>query len=200
MGRVSQSPGRYQTSMAGMVGAMIVLVACVLGFVVFREASRDVPKVEPEAIEWEAAAQSAADSGHPVVAPAALPEKWIATSIDFRPTTPPVFGLGVLTDSGTYAGLRQDRIPLENLLETYVDEETEAGDAVEVTGEFAGDWDSYTDEGGDRALVLDRNEDFLVVYGSASMDDLVEFASSLKTWDSGRPAPTEISSPTPEAG
>lgn len=186
--------------MAGMVGAMIVLVACILAFVLFRESSREVPETEPTAIAWESAARAAADEGHPVVAPGELPEDWIATSIDFRPTSPPVFGLGLLTDDGRYVGLRQDRVPLENLLETYVDEETRPGDPVEVSGEFAGEWDSYTDEGGDRALVLDRNEDFLVVYGSAPMADLVEFASSLETWVSSRPAPTEITSPSPDQG
>lgn len=178
---MSQSPGRYQTSMAGMVGAMIVLVGCVLAFVLFREVNREVPEVQPEPVEWETAVSAAADAGHRVVAPAELPEKWIATSIDFQPTDPPTFGLGVLTDEGKYVGLRQEDERRDDLLETYVDEDAVEGDPTEVEGEFAGEWQTWTDEGGDTALMLQREDDVLLVYGSAPAEDLIAFASSLRT-------------------
>lgn len=178
---MSQSPGRYQTSMAGMVGAMIVLVGCILAFVLFREANRDTPEMQPEPVEWEIAVSAAADAGHPVVAPAELPEKWIATSISFQPTDPPTFGLGVLTDDGKYVGLRQEDERRDDLLTTFVDDDAVEGDATEVEGEFAGEWQTWTDEGGDTALMLQRDDDVLLVYGSAPIEDLVTFASSLRT-------------------
>lgn len=181
MAGVSQSPGRYQTSMAGMVGAMIVLVGCILAFVAFREVNREVPEVKPEAIDWQTAVTAAADNGHPVVAPAKLPADWIATSIDFKPTDPPTFGLGMLTDKGKYVGLRQEDERRADLIEMYVDDEAVEGEPVEVGGEFAGAWDTWTDEGGDTALLLQREDDVLLVYGSAPEEDLVEFASSLRT-------------------
>lgn len=181
MDRVSQSPGRYQTSMGGMVGAMIVLVVCLLAFVAFREASREVPETKPEAIDWQDSVAAAADAGHPVVAPGALPTDWIATSITFSPTTPPTFGLGMLTDDGRFVGLRQEDERRDDLLETYVDDEPIEGDPVEVGGEFAGEWMSWTDEGGDTALMLQRDADVLLVYGSAPLEDIVALASSLRT-------------------
>lgn len=178
---MSQSPGRYQTSMAGMVGAMIVLVLCVLAFVWFREVNREVPEVEPVAVEWEIAVAAAADAGYEVVAPETLPTDWIATSITFERTTPPTFGLGVLTDDGKYVGLRQEDERRDALLETYVDDKAVEGEPTEVGGEFAGEWQTWTDEGGDTALMLQRDEDVLLVYGSAPAEDLVTFASSLRT-------------------
>lgn len=178
---MSQSPGRYQTSMAGMVGAMIVLVGCILAFVAFREVNREVPEVQPEPVDWEIAVSAAADAGHPVVAPSELPSEWIATSISFQPTDPPTFGLGVLTDDRKYVGLRQEDERRDDLLETYVDKDAVEGDPIEVEGEFSGEWQTWSDEGGDTALLLQRDDDVLLVYGSAPVDDLVAFASSLRT-------------------
>ena len=49
-----------------------------------------------------------------------------------------------------------DRIPLgqederrDDLLETFVDDEPVEGEPVEVEGEFAGEWQTWTDEGGE---------------------------------------------------
>ena len=50
-----------------------------------------------------------------------------------------------------------------------------------MEGEFAGEWQTWTDKGGDTALMLQRDEDVLLVYGSAPVEDLVTFASSLRT-------------------
>lgn len=174
--------------MAGMVGAMLVLVGCILAFVVFREVNREVPEVQPEAIDWQAAVNAAADAGHPVVAPEDLPAEWIATSMTFQPTDPPTFGLGVLTDEGRYVGLRQEDERRDDLLKTYVDDDAVEGDPVEVEGEFAGEWQTWTDQGGDTALLLQREDDVLLVYGSAPVEDLLRFASSLRTAQSAATA------------
>ncbi|QCC76626.1 DUF4245 family protein [Nocardioides daphniae] len=125
---MSESPGRYQTSMAGMVGAMIVLVGCVLAFVAFRETSREVPQVEPEAVEWQAAVTALVDEGREVVAPEVLPEEWIATNVRIAPSDPPVLELSMLTDQEKFVGFRQDDEDLEDLLKTYVDEKARPGD------------------------------------------------------------------------
>src|SRR5690606_38362381 len=106
--RVSQSPGRYQTSMAGMTGAMIVLVACVIAFVLFRETTRDVPEVKPAAIDWTTLVTSIQAQDHEVVHPAELEDGWIATNIEFLPKEPVTFGLSLLTEEGRYVGLRQE--------------------------------------------------------------------------------------------
>ncbi|QCC76627.1 hypothetical protein [Nocardioides daphniae] len=74
-----------------------------------------------------------------------------------------------------------------------------------MTGDFAGEWRSWSDEGGDHALVLDHGETQLMVYGSAPLEDLVELASMLVVADPsvtepremGTPVPTPSGSPTP---
>lgn len=176
---MSQSPGRYQTSVAGMVGAMIVLVGCVLAFVVFRETTRDVPQVEPEAMDWKTSVVSIQGQGHEVVHPADLEDGWIATTIEFRPTKPVTFGLNMLTEEGRFVGLRQEDQRLEDLLATFVDDEAVEGDPVRIGGDLGGEWQTFTDEGGDTALVLDRKDDYVMVFGSASRTVLVDFASTL---------------------
>ncbi|QCX26712.1 DUF4245 domain-containing protein [Nocardioides jishulii] len=198
MGGVSQSPGRYQTSMAGMVGAMIVLIGCVLAFVAFRETSREVPQVEPEAIAWQDAVTALANEGYAIIAPNGLPDGWIATNIRSRPGDPPVLELSMLTDEEKFVGYRQDDERLEDMLETYVDKKARPGEPVEVTGgDFAGEWETWSDEGGDHALVRDLGDQRLMVYGSAPTEDLVELASRLTVAESSRPAAQVSGSPTP---
>ncbi len=169
--------------MAGMVGAMIVLVGCVIAFVVFRETTRDVPELEPEAIDWTTAVVSIQSQGHEVAHPAELQDGWIATTIEFLPTEPVTFGLNLLTDEGRFVGLRQEDQRLEDLLETFVDDEAVEGDAVQIEGDLGGEWQSFEDEGGDTALVLDRKDHYLMVFGSADEDVLVDFASTLTLAD-----------------
>lgn len=197
---VSNKPARHETSIGGMIGAMIVLVACILGFVAFRDAFRETPEIQPEAIEWELAANAALDAGHPIVRPE-VPDGWLVTSMFFRPTQPVTWGLGLYTDDGKFAGLRQEAAPLADLIETYVDDEAEEGDPVTITGEFAGEWETWTDEGGDTALVFVREDDVLMVYGSAPKDELVSLASGLtseKVEIPGRGTVTPEPTPTPD--
>lgn len=177
---VSNKPGRHETSMGGMIGAMIVLVACILGYVAFRETFRDTPDVRPEAIEWELAANDAIAAGHPVVVPE-VPAGWLVTTIRFEPTKPVTWGLGMYTSDGEFAGIRQEDAPVDELVGRYVDQKAERGDPVTVTGEFGGEWDTWTDDGGDTGLVLVRDGDVLIVYGSAPQEQLVDLASGLTT-------------------
>lgn len=177
---VSNKPGRRETSMGGMIGAMIVLVACILGYVAFRETFRETPDVRPEHIEWELAANAAIDDGHPIVSPE-VPEDWLVTTFRFEPTDPIVWGLGMYTHQGEFAGLRQEDAPVDELVERYVGEDAEQGDPVTITGEFAGEWDTWTDDRKDTGLVLMRDGYVYIVYGSAPKDQLVDIASSLRT-------------------
>lgn len=170
---------RYQTSMGAMVGAMIVLVGAVLAFVLFRELFRENVETTPEAVDWESAVIGAQDSGLSPVHPPALPVGWIATSVVLTSEERPAWGMGMLTEDGRFVGLRQEDDSLSRLLETFVDEDAEEGEPVEVGGDLGGTWATYSDEGGDLALALERDEDVVLVYGSADQADLVAFASLL---------------------
>lgn len=176
---MSEKPARHQTSFAGMVGAMIVIVAAIVAFVLLRDLNRESADTSPEPLEWRSAVQGAQDSGFEVVHPSALPVGWSVTSVRFTPTDPPLWSMGMLTDNGAFIGVHQEDESVDDLLETLVDEDPAEGEVLELDGDLAGEWQTYTDDGGDVALVLERGEDVVLVYGSAPRDVVAELAASL---------------------
>ncbi|WP_162599860.1 DUF4245 domain-containing protein [Nocardioides solisilvae] len=176
---MSEKPGRYQTSMGAMVGAMLVLVVAVLAFVLLRDLNRESAETTVDPLDWEEAVVAAQGAGHAVVHPGELPEGWKVTSLAFTPTDPPVWGMGMLTDEDRYVGIRQEDDRVEDLLEVFVDEDTSEEEPVRVGGELAGEWQVFTDAGGDTALVRERDGDVVLVYGSAPREVVEELASRL---------------------
>jgi hypothetical protein len=112
--------GRYQRSIAGGVGSLIVLVVVVLAFVGFRALFRDNDAVDVEPVDYLAVVAPAQEAGIRIVYPPSLPEGWTATSVDFVPGTRPAFGVGMLTDEDLYVGVRQADDELATLLESYL--------------------------------------------------------------------------------
>ncbi|WP_122816602.1 DUF4245 family protein [Nocardioides pantholopis] len=174
-------PGRYQTSIRGLIGAMVVLLLAVAGFVVFREVTRDNPEFEVEPVEYLGAVADQQRAGRTVVYPASLPKGWVVTSITYTPGDRPGWGMGILTDDGTFAGLRQQEESLVQLLDVYVDEETTETEPITVTGSVAPRWEGYADEGGDHAYAAELGEETVLVFGSASQADLEELIEELTT-------------------
>jgi LCP family protein required for cell wall assembly len=113
--------GRYQRSIAGGVGSLIVLVVVVLAFVAFRAVFRDNDAVDVEPVDYLAVVAPAQEAGIQVVYPPSLPEGWTPTSVDFVPGARPAFGVGMLTDDDVFVGVRQADEELTTLLETYVE-------------------------------------------------------------------------------
>ena len=108
--------GRYQRSIAGGVGSMIVLIAVVLAFVAFRAVFRDNDAVDVEPVDYLAVVAPAQEAGIQLVYPPSLPEGWTATSVDFVPGERPAFGVGMLTDDDLFVGVRQADDDLATLL------------------------------------------------------------------------------------
>jgi len=161
-----------------MVGALIVLLLVIIAFVVFRGSVRDNKAVPVKAVDYAASLPFIREqAGFPVLAPAALPEGWKATSLRFEDTRPQSWHLGVLTDEGHYVGIEQARDSESTMVDEFVDDDAEKGEQVEVAGKT---WDTYTDDGGDRALV--RREDGLtiLVVGTLSEDELNAYVESLR--------------------
>jgi len=165
--------------MGAMIGAMFVLVVGVLAFVLLRDLNRESAETEPEAIEWQTAVVAAQDAGYRIAYPAELPEGWKVTSLDFTPTDPPAWGLGMLTDTGAFVGIRQEDERVQDLLEVYVDDQATEEEPTEIEGELGGPWERWTDSGGDVALVRPRDGDVVMVYGSASEEVVEQVAASL---------------------
>ena len=94
---VSPGGGRYQRSSGGLIGAMLVTVAAVIAFVVFRALTSDDEPTPVRAIDYTAAVQSArADDKLLVLAPARLPLGWKATSATYTRGVSPTWHLGIL--------------------------------------------------------------------------------------------------------
>lgn len=177
-GGVSEQPGRYQRSASGMVGAMLVLLLLIAAFVGFRALNREELAIEPERVDYREAVGFAQDAGWSVVYPRSVPDGWRATSIDSQREED--WGIGFLTPDG-FVGVRQSAASVEQLLETYVDEEAVAEGPVRLDSELARVWESYSDAGGDLAFAAEVDGRRVLVYGSARATDLRTLAEALTT-------------------
>jgi hypothetical protein len=177
--QTADGPGRYQRSIGGGVGAMVVLVVCVLAFVGLRSCTRDNVEVTPQAVDYLAAAGQVQTTGLAVVYPPSLPSGWTATSIDYVPGKRPAWGIGMLTDDEKFVGIRQADDDLSSLLTTYVDADAVQGDTVTVPGALTEQWQEWSDAGGDHAYSASLGETEVLVYGSASTEDLLTIVGSL---------------------
>ena len=177
-GTVSEQPSRYQRTTGGLVGALVITLVVIGGYVAFRAATRDDLDVKPQAVDYREAVQALRDAGTDVVHPRSVPASWTVTSVDSEPGRRLVWGMGMLTPTG-FAGLREEDQSLDDLVATYVDEHATQGADVTVQGDLGGTWHSYSDRGGDHALGVEHGRESLLVYGSADVSDLRRLAESL---------------------
>ena len=162
-----------------MVGAMVVLVAVVVGFVVFRDANRSDPADPVRAVDYARDADFAREqASFDLVAPPSLPAGWRATTVEYVPGPQDRWHLGMLTGQDQYVGLEQSADSVETMLETHVDATTDEGEPVLVDGLR---WSTYTDAGDDLALVRRvAGTTTLVVGHEVSESDLTDFVASLR--------------------
>jgi len=163
-----------------MVGALIVTLLVILAYVSFRACNRDDLDVRPEHVDYLALVADAQGTGATLVYPATLPTGWYATKLDFSPGRRAELSLSMLTDDEQYAGLVQSPVPVPQLLTTYVDPAPTAGPDV-TTGGPVTHWQTWTDSGGDTALVSRWRGESLMVFGGASRAQLEDLASRLTT-------------------
>jgi Protein of unknown function (DUF4245) len=176
---VSEQPGRYQRSSSGMVGALLVTLLVILAFVGFRACTNSNEAVRPEHVDYLAQIGFAQQAGAHLAYPATLPSGWYVTRVDYTPGRRPELGLSMLTPGNEYAGIRESRLSLPELLATYVDPHPTAGSPVTLDSGLVTRWHTWTDSGGDTALTAHWRHESLVVFGSASRSELEAVASLL---------------------
>lgn len=172
-------PGRYQRTAGGMVGAMVVLIAVVLGFVALRDLNRSDPPSPVDEVDYTKAADHARDNaGFDVLAPPSLPAGWRATSVRFVNGAESRWHLGLLTDDDQYVGLEQSDDSIRSMVRTHVDRRAERAGGVTIAGDR---WTRWTDDGGDVALVRrSAGTTSLVVGHDVPHNELQSFVASLR--------------------
>ena len=176
---MSQQSARYERSAGGMVTAMVVMVVLLLAWIGFRAVTTDHPTSAVHDVDWARVVPSARETAtFELVAPARLPRGWQATSVSFKDTKPSHWHLGVLTDTDRYVGLEQGYESVPSMVETFVDDRATQGTAADVAGR---PWSTYTDGGGDLALVRRAGGVTTLVVGhDVPRSTLVSYASSLR--------------------
>lgn len=171
---------RTQRSVAGMVGALIVVVLVALLWV--KVGGSDEKPTPLPAVDWQAWVKAGrADGKLVVLAPARLPAEWRATSATYESGNAPQWRMGMLTDTRKFIGIEESLRPTEDLVHEYVDENAERGDETTVAGAT---WQTWTDAGGDYALVRTLTtptgeQERVLVYGSAPGPAIRDFVETL---------------------
>lgn len=173
---------RTQRSVAGMVGALIVVVA--IGVVWVKIGGSGQKATPIRTVDWSSWVKAGrTDHQLMVFAPTALPSGWRATSVDYAAGAAAHWHLGLLTGSGKYVGIEESRDSAEQLAQQYVDEAAVRGADVTVAGAT---WQTWTDSGGDYALVRPvalggRPYETVLVGGSGGRADIRAFVATLTT-------------------
>jgi hypothetical protein len=179
MAGVSQGSSRYERSFAGLTGAMIVTVAAVIAFIVWRGLFSGDATVEVEAVDWRESVEIAQGAGKTVVHPRELPDGWKATSVDLVAVGDERWGMGMLTAEGDFVGIRQLDGRLEEIVSTYIDAKATGGEEVTLDSEVATTWRRWSDEGGDTGFSAEVGDEFVLVYGSAPAAEIEAFIGRL---------------------
>ncbi len=173
-----------------MIGAMVVIVALVVGVVGFRSLFRvDADQGPPQGIEYLDTVQGLQANDFELVYPATLPEGWIVTEIRPSLGDRPSLAINLYTDEDAFVGIRQEDASVRDLLETFVDEDPVSEDPLTGVGGVAATWEGWSDSGGDRAFSADVGGDTVLVYGDVSVDELTSLIALLTT----EPVPTRTS-------
>jgi hypothetical protein len=168
-----------------MFGALVVTLLVIGGFVGFRALNRTDLEVKPQKADYLAQVRYAQQAGAEVVYPRRLPAGWYATQVTVSAGSPSQVELSMLTGDGLYAGYVESPQSIAELLSTYVDPHAEPGPAADVAGSVVRHWTSWSDPGGDTALVGQRghggSKQNLLLFGTVSRSQLEQVAGSLTT-------------------
>jgi hypothetical protein len=186
---MSQQPARYERSSAGMIGAMVITVVVVLGFVGFRALNRDNEATPIPTVDYASWVKSGRDD-HKIetLAPTKLPAGWRATSVSYTTGVSPHWHLGILTDTGEYVGIEEAKTSEQDLVQQYVDQNaTRIGPVtIAVSSGWTGPapkWTAWRDAGGDYGVVAQLGKglsaESVLIVGSATPAEVRSFTASL---------------------
>lgn len=170
---------RVRPMMSGLIALLVALVVAIGWYYAGRPDESTRPVATREWTPWVKAGR--ADAKLAVLAPEKLPEGWRATSARYYAGVDARWHLGLLTADDRFVGLEESQQASSDLISTYVDEDAQRGEDLELGG-FT--WQVWTDADGDYALVRTLQtpggepEQVLVV-GTAPDAEVRAFAESL---------------------
>ncbi len=174
---MSSQAGRYQRSFSGMVGALLVLLLVIGGYVAFRAVNRNEPADPVTPFDWRGPASYAREQADfELLAPASLPRGWFATSARWTGGREAHWHLGVLTQRRQYLGVEQEDRSVDDMVEEYVDPDAARGKDVRIDGQT---WQSWFDDE-DQALVLERDDVTTLVVGTVDRGTVEGFVRTLR--------------------
>lgn len=184
-GRTSPSepsgrPGRYQRSFGGLIGAMLVLIVAVVGFIAVREALRTTPEFEVDPVDHRELVQQIQAGGGAVVHPAPLPDGWVVKNADYTPGERPAWFLAMDTDEGSVVQLREEHDSQDRLVEEHLGSPDE-GETVALDSGIDGPWRTWSADDGDLGYSTTVGDRSVLIYGSASAEEQEELISRLTT-------------------
>ncbi len=174
-------PGRYQRSPGGLVAALLVTVVAIVGLLWFLGLFREDTDIRPDHVDYLGIAGEAQQADLEPVYPTSLPEGWIATAYDVTAVDTPSLEIRMLTDHDEFVGIHQEAAPVSDLVRTYVDEDASTTDIYSTRGSVAEAWQGFEDEGGDTAYASEVGDQTVLVYGSASPEELQDLIDRLTT-------------------
>jgi hypothetical protein len=174
--------GHYERSALGLIGALLVTLLVVLGFMLFRGALRENKPVPTRAVDhqiWFERGQ--ADGRLLMVAPIQIPDGWTVTSAKFDTEERPVWRMGMLTPDKKFVGMVESLDSLDPLLQKHMQANPQST-GTKMLGGLK--WKSFTAAEGDAALALELTSpkgkpEIVLVYGDAGIDKVSQFAQVL---------------------
>lgn len=174
--------GRYNRSPAGLIVAMAVIVALVIGLFVLRDLVFGTPEERrPVAVEYRGSVLGLQQNGFDLVYPATLPDGWIVSEVGADLGEEPSYRINLYTDDDKFVGIRQATTDVDEMLELYVDEDTRSAEPLVAVGDVASTWEGWSDGGGDLAFSTVVDGESVLVFGGVSRDALAGLVERLTT-------------------
>lgn len=175
---MERKPNRYELPWTSIVGAMLVTVAVVAGFVLVRGALRTNDATPVPTVEYSHLLRVGQEDGKLLMlSPKPMPAGWRATSAKYTGGAGARWHLGILTSSEKYVGIEEARSTVADLLGRSVRGEAVKGKPVKIDGVS---WQSWRGETGDYVLTRSDGDVSVLVRGTAPATVVQGFVKRLE--------------------
>ncbi len=174
----------YQTSLAGLVGAMILCLLFIAGYVGFRALNRDDLEVRPDSLDYLSLVRALQEADVEVLYPAELPEGWKVTGFDNKPGERQNLRVSLHTTvegRDKFVGYTWVDADPDNVVAEFLPKSPREGDEVSIENpEIDSVWHVWTSEI-DSGLLTEWRGRTLLVWGSVPQQTMETLIGTLTT-------------------